>query len=121
MADPARLDDSDALLRAIAARFPNGSLNVFDRELRYVFADGEGLRAANLSAVDLVGRRLSDLFPPESVEHVESFYRRAFSGESVHFELPLLDRVYYISAGPLTTHDHVVTTIIAVPAFSFTP
>src|SRR3954468_8192976 len=100
------LQRPDALLRAIAARFPNGSVNVFDRELRYVFAEGEGLQAAGLSTDALLGRGLSDLFPPASVQHVEPFYRRAFAGESVHFDLPLGERVYYVSAGPLATeHD----------------
>jgi signal transduction histidine kinase len=108
------LDHPDALLRAIAARFPNGSVNVFDRDLRYVFTEGEGLQAAHLSTEALLGRRLSDLFAPASVEHVEPFYRRAFAGESVHFDLPLGERIYYISAGPLATEGDVVTLIVAV-------
>src|SRR4051812_2307636 len=94
------IQSPDALLRAIAARFPNGSVNVFDRDLRYVFTEGEGLQAAHLSTAALLGRRLSDLFP-HAMQLVEPFYRRAFAGESVHFDLPLGDRVYYISAGPL--------------------
>src|SRR4051794_19305576 len=97
------LQRPDALLRAIAARFPNGSVNVFDRDMRYVFTDGEGLEAAHLSTQALLGRRLSDLFPPAAVQQAEPFYRRAFAGESVHFDLPLEERVYYISAGPLST------------------
>src|SRR4051812_47498301 len=108
------IQSPDALLRAIAARFPNGSVNVFDRDLRYVFTEGEGLQAAHLSTAALLGRRLSDLFPLASVQHVEPFYRRAFGGESVHFDLPLGDRVYYISAGPLATEGDVVTLIVAV-------
>jgi signal transduction histidine kinase len=101
-------------LLGIAERFPNGSINIFDSELRYLFAEGEGLRAAGLSPGALVGKRLADIFSTESVAYVEPFYRRAFEGESVRFELPVFDRVYSIAAGPVTTHGSTVTRIIAV-------
>ena len=104
----------DGWLNAMADRFPNGSINIFDREMRYVFAEGEGLRAVGLSAGALVGKRLADIFSAESVAYVEPFYRRAFLGESVRFELRIFDRLYYIAAGPMTTEGSSVTRIIAV-------
>ena len=110
----------DGWLNAMADRFPNGSINIFDREMRYVFAEGEGLRAVGLSAGALVGKRLADIFSAESVAYVEPFYRRAFQGESVRFELPIVDRMYYIAAGPMTTENGSVTRIIAVTKTSRT-
>ena len=104
----------DEWLRRIAERFPNGAINIFDSELRYLFAEGQGLRAAGLSPGALVGKRLADTFSAESVAYVEPFYRRAFQGESVRFELPVFDRVYSIAAGPMTTQGSTVTRIIAV-------
>lgn len=104
----------DVILRAVAAHFPNGSINVYDRELRCLFADGEGLAADGLSPMALVGRRLADVFSPQSVARLEPFYRRAFDGATVRVDLPVLERVYTISAGPLTTEGGLVTAIVAV-------
>jgi signal transduction histidine kinase len=104
----------DKWLLGIPERFPNGSINIFDSELRYLFAEGQGLRAAGLSPGALVGKRLTDIFSAESVAYVEPFYRRAFQGESVRFELSVFDRVYIMAAGPMTTHGSSVTRIIVV-------
>ena len=106
--------DGDALLARVLDRFPNGSVNIFDRDLRYLYAGGEGLAATGLSSSALVGKRLHDLFTPESVKVVEPFYRRALAGESVRFDLPVFDRVYSVSAAPYVFDDDKVTSIIAV-------
>jgi hypothetical protein len=52
-----------ALTDVLLARLPNGPAAVFDGEYRYVFAGGDGLRAAGLSADYLTGRSLDELFP----------------------------------------------------------
>ena len=68
-------------------RLPNGSVAVFDREYRYVFAGGEGLRAAGLSAEYLTGRSLAELFPAPEVAVATRHYAHAFAGETPVFEL----------------------------------
>ena len=106
--------DGGDFLAALLERIPNGSVNVFDRDLRYVFAGGHGLAAAGLSPEMLVGRTLADLFTPESAALVEPFYRRALAGEAVRFDLPVFGRVYSISAGPFERDGESITSIIAV-------
>ena len=60
---PAALEHDDFLNKVLAS-FPNGSVNIFDRELRYVFAGDRGPGASGLTASMLVGKRLHDLFSP---------------------------------------------------------
>src|SRR5215217_6524222 len=55
------------LLDAMLQQFPLGSVNVFDRELRYLFAAGTGLERVGLSPASLIGKRLEDLFPADAV------------------------------------------------------
>jgi hypothetical protein len=107
-------------LSKVANLFPNGSINIFDRDFRYVFAEGLGLAAIGLSSNDLVGRTLEELFSANEVAVVEPHYRAAFSGESVQFELEVAGHRYLIAAGPLDVEDGVVQTIIAV-AQNLTP
>src|SRR3712207_8626857 len=38
-------------------------------------------------SADLIGKRLDDLFPADSVAYVRPLYGRAFAGEEVAFEL----------------------------------
>ena len=102
------------LLRHVASNIPGGSLNVFDRDLRYLFAEGRGLDQVGLSSEQLVGKTLAEIFPPESVEYVEPFYRRAFAGETVEFELEVAGRWYTIRSAPLRDSGGVVHAVIAL-------
>jgi PAS domain S-box-containing protein len=104
----------EEFVRQLLANFPNGSVNVFDRDLRYLLAEGRGLEEEGLAPEALVGKTIDELFPKESADLVGPYYRRAFSGEDVEFELPLGERTYSIAAAPLREEDGEVRTIIAV-------
>ena len=108
------LEQREKLVRQLLRNFPNGSVNVFDRDLRYVLAEGQGLRQEGLSPEMLVGKTLHELFPKESADFVMPYYQRAFAGEDVEFELPLGENVYSIHAAPLHEEGDEVCTIIAV-------
>jgi PAS domain S-box-containing protein len=109
-----RLLGRGEFVRQLLANFPNGSVNVFDRDLRYLLAEGRGLEEEGLTPEMLVGKTIEELFPKESADVVGPFYQRAFAGENVEFELALGDRTYGIFAAPLREENGEVRTIIAV-------
>jgi len=109
-----RLLGREEFVRQLLANFPNGSVNVFDRDLRYLLAEGRGLQEEGLAPEMLVGKTIEELFPKESADLVGPYYRRAFAGEDIEFELPLGGRTYAIFAAPLREEDGEVRTIIAV-------
>jgi signal transduction histidine kinase len=108
------MPDQTLLADVLLDRLPNGSVAVFDREYRYVFAGGEGLRAAGLSADYLTGRSLAELFPAPEVALAIRHYARAFGGEAPVFELITFGRHYAMAAGPLSRDDQGVSTIVVV-------
>ena len=108
------LAEREQLLRHVASNIPGGSLNVLDRDLRYLFAGGRGLAQVGLSSEQLVGKTLAEIFPPESIEYVEPFYRRAFAGETVEFELEVAGRWYTIRSAPLRDSHGDVNAVIAL-------
>jgi PAS domain S-box-containing protein len=108
-------ESEQKFVRQLLRHFPNGSVNVFDRALRYVLAEGQGLAQVGLSSEVLVGKTLDEVFSKEAVDVVKPYYRRAFAREAVQFELPVADDVYSINAAPLQYgEDGEVHTIIAV-------
>jgi PAS domain S-box-containing protein len=108
------LEQREKFVRQLLRNFPNGSVNVFDRNLRYLLAEGQGLRQEGLAPEMLVGKTLHELFPKESADFVVPYYQRALAGEDVEFELPLGGSVYSIHAAPLHEEGAEVRTIIAV-------
>lgn len=108
------LRNSEQLLHHLIRNIPNGSINVFDRDLRYLFADGQGLARIGLSPEQLVGRTLSEMFPPEAVDYATPYYRRAFAGEILDFELETGDHWYIIHTAPLEDAQGRINAIIAL-------
>jgi hypothetical protein len=104
----------ESFVEALFFRFPNGTLNIYDRALRYLYVGGDGLEAVGLTAGYLLGKTLHELFPPASVALVEPFYRQAFAGERVRFTILLFGRDYQISAAPFQYVAGAVDSIIVV-------
>jgi PAS domain S-box-containing protein len=72
--------------RTLVENFPDGGVFLFDEDLRYVRAGGEGLRDVGLSADDVEGRTPHDLFPDGIAEETADYYRTTLAGESCTYE-----------------------------------
>ena len=101
------------LLDAMLEQFPNGAVNVFDRDLRFLYVAGTGLDRIGLRPEHLVGHRLGELFP-EIVARVRPFFDRAFAGETVTFPLSVVGREYGICAWPLAEPPGAITAVAAI-------
>jgi hypothetical protein len=107
-------NDAISALHAQLGNFRDGSINIFDRDYRYVATGGDGLPRVGLTPAILTGHSLWDLFPRPSVQAAHRYYRRAFAGHHVTFTLHVFDRDYYVSAAPFSRSVDRVETIVAV-------
>lgn len=108
------LREKEEFQRTLLENFPNGSVNVFDRDLRYVLATGQGLAQRGLDAAQLVGKALGEVFPPEQVAVVRPYYERVLAGATVEFELRLGKIFYNVNALPLHDAQGSASHIMAV-------
>jgi diguanylate cyclase (GGDEF)-like protein/PAS domain S-box-containing protein len=92
----------DELYRTLARNFPNGSVFLFDRDLRYTLADGAGIKAMGLSSEAFEGKTLWEALSSEICEMLEPVYRQALAGSPASFEAPYGDRVYLVQVLPVT-------------------
>src|SRR3954452_8226071 len=109
------------LLDAMLRPFPIGTINVLDRDLRYLYATGADFERVGLSSDVVIGHRMGGLLPREGVAQVRPFYDRAFAGETVRFSVPALGREYSIPAWPLATQDGAINAIVALARETPTP
>src|SRR5205823_14681225 len=80
---------SEYLYRTVASNIPRGAVALFDRELRYIVADGAGgLDATGASKGVLVGKTIREVLPAYTWTHREPLWRGALEGRSVSAELP---------------------------------
>jgi len=98
------LEESQKLIRTLLENFPNGTLMIFDRELRFLFADGEGLRTYGPTREMIEGKTLFELFPEEIARPVELLFRKALNGERAVGEIPYEGETFEVRTIPLPDH-----------------
>jgi PAS domain S-box-containing protein len=101
----AALQQSEARYRMLASHFPNGVVLLFDRNLRFVLADGTGLGELGLSKTEVEGKTIWEVLPPETCELVEPFYRAALEGKASVAEVHLANQVYLAHYLPVQAED----------------
>lgn len=106
--------ESQKLYSAIAKNFPNGTINVFDKELKYLFVEGLELQELGLTKEKLIGTSYLDKISQEIRPMIEKELTEVFTGMSKDFELEHADQVYRINAVPLTNGDDRIDKILVV-------
>jgi signal transduction histidine kinase/CheY-like chemotaxis protein len=88
------LAESRERYRTVARNFPNGAVLLFDRDLRFLVADGSELAAMGLSPEVMEGRTVRAVFPPDVCAVLEPPCRATFDGASALFEFTFMDRIF---------------------------
>lgn len=99
--------------RALARSLPDAFVMLFDDELRYRIADGQGLRSFGLVSVETEGRTMPEVLP-ERAEELEPRYRAALQGATSRWIREVGGRVYALTASPVTTGDGEVAAGMVV-------
>jgi two-component system, cell cycle sensor histidine kinase and response regulator CckA len=100
-----RHDERAELYRLVASNIPDGAVFLFDRDLRYVLAEGSNFEEVELRSTDLEGRTIWEALEPEAAAAVEPSYRAALAGESSSFEMEFRDNVYQVTVAPTFDDD----------------
>jgi diguanylate cyclase (GGDEF)-like protein len=93
---------TERLSRALIHHLPNGRVAVFNRERRYLFADGQGFSGhPRLASDKIVGKTMAQVYTAYSLATMESLADRALAGEEAEAELSHEGHVYKVIAVPL--------------------
>ncbi|UKN01484.1 PAS domain-containing sensor histidine kinase [Paracrocinitomix mangrovi] len=95
--------ESQKLYSAIATNFPNGTINVFDEDLNYLFVEGLELAELGIDTSKLIGTSYLDKIAQKLRPKLEKELREAFKGSHKDFELKHQNAYYRINAVPLSS------------------
>jgi len=95
------LRESEGRYRTLARNFPNGAVMLFDKELRYIVADGRGLSSLNLDRELLENHTIFEVYTPETNAILEPYYRAVLKGRTEVFEVPIGELTYEVYAVPI--------------------
>ncbi len=108
------LTESQQLYNAIARNFPKGTINVFDKNLNYIFVEGQELFRYGVTSKMLVGTNYLERLAPEIRPIIEEKLRNVFSGNSLSFEVEHKANVYLLNAVPLADSKGKIKQILVV-------
>jgi signal transduction histidine kinase len=109
-----KLISSELLFRSIAENFPNGTIEILDKEFNYVFTDGKGYQSLMIDQKKLIGTPHLSIYDDNTSEKVNRFLEKVLAGEPVIFEVKV-DNQYYLKNGvPLTNSSNVIDRILLV-------
>ncbi len=95
-----KLQNSQKRYEMIARNFPDGTINVLNRELKYVFANGKELSKFEIAPEDLIGTEYLIRFPVEKRDGIRNTLMDVFDRKSlsVSFEFMYRGLLYTASA-----------------------
>ncbi|SFC00186.1 PAS domain S-box-containing protein [Halobiforma haloterrestris] len=96
------LEESEQRYRTLAEYFPNGLVTLFDHDLEYTLAAGQGFDKLPVDPDDLEGRSFDEVWPAETTETLEPAFRAALNGEQRSVELEYAGREWVLYAVPIT-------------------
>ncbi len=106
--------ENKRLFQAIARYFPSGAINVFDRNYRLIFTDGEEYRALGLNPAQFVGLSIQDIFAHKDLTEVKALYDKVFQGEAQSFEFENQGFFYQNTVVPLPDDDGKIDRVLGV-------
>lgn len=108
------LETSQKLFNLIASNFPKGIINVFDKELNYVFVEGQELDKLGITSQNLIGKNYTERFDKDLAKLLKVKFELVFNGEGISFEFEVGENFYVANAVPLKSSEGTVEQILVI-------
>lgn len=109
-----QLNESQNLYSIIARNFPNGTINVFDKELKYIFVEGKELYKLGITGDKLIGTKFTERLEPDVAKKIDHELKDVFKGENKTIELEYRNNYYVLYAVPLKSENGKIDRILVV-------
>lgn len=109
-----KLDKIQRLHDTMAHNFPDGVIGVLNKDMRYVLVDGKDLSEMDLTTMSMTGEQTFGNQNPRLPDETLAKLKKAFNGESVNCEVCINDKIYEVTAVPLTDPYNTVNEILCV-------
>lgn len=108
-----KLKESEELYATIARNYPNGTISVVDKNMNYVFVEGQGLYSLGITSEKLVGTSYADRLPKALAEDIINKLNHVFKGKNTSFEVEQNNEYYAMNAvGMLNSKNEIDRVLI---------
>ncbi|RZH66501.1 PAS domain-containing sensor histidine kinase [Natrinema altunense] len=96
------LEESEQRYRTLAEHFPNGVVTLFDHDLEYTLAAGQGFDKIPVDPAEAEGEHFDDVWPTETNRTLKPALQAALEGEERSVELEYAGREWVVYTVPIT-------------------
>ncbi|BAZ39206.1 multi-sensor hybrid histidine kinase [Calothrix sp. NIES-4101] len=97
----AALLECENICQILLDNSPNYALMLFDQNLRYLAAEGQGLTVFGIEPQTIIGQTIWEVFPHQTCVLIEPLYRQALAGETKVVEVLGNHHFYQINTIPV--------------------
>lgn len=108
------LRQGEELYRTLTQNLPNGVVFLFDRDMRFMGAEGTELQIFGLPKEEFQGKTLHETVLPEIYEVIEPVYRSTLQGTPMCIEIPYNNQVYLVQTFPVKDENSKILTGLAI-------
>lgn len=91
--------------RTLAENLPNGAVLLFDHDLRYQLAHGQGLETVGPPPSEYVGAHVTEVFSEPYASELVDIYEDTLRGRPDSFTMSFEDRVFQVETAPIHDED----------------
>lgn len=108
------LEKSKKLYDLISRNFPRGIISVFDKELKFVFIEGQELDRVGFTSQQLIGKKYTERYKDEHKSLIKTKLNEVFEGRGLSFEYEDAGVFYVVNAVPLKTHNRKIDQVLFI-------
>ncbi|MFN6538243.1 MAG: ATP-binding protein [Nostoc sp. EkiNYC01] len=108
------LRQGEELYRTLTQNLPNGVVFLFDRDMRFMGAEGTELQIFGLAKEEFQGKTLHETVLPKTYELIEPVYRSTLQGTPMCIEIPYNNQVYLVQTFPVKDENSKILTGLAI-------
>lgn len=89
------------LLQLVGENYPNGSISLIDKDLRFVYTNGSGFKKFGVDPLSFINKSIFDVLQPEVYVPIKNHLPRVFAGESIVHEVASHNAYFLNSYKPI--------------------
>ena len=109
-----QLTKSEQLYSTIAKNFPDGTINVFDRDYNFLFVEGKELLYNDINSKSLTGKNFIEFLPTSQHNTAIACLKKTFDGEACSVNIEIDDKCYTMDTTPLVEFNGSIHKVLAI-------
>ncbi|WP_215225593.1 ATP-binding protein [Echinicola shivajiensis] len=109
-----KLIESKQLYQSVAENFPKGTVDVLDRELKYIYTEGNEYKKLKVDPKTLIGSYHLEKYDDKTAAFAKGQLDKVMMGQTVIYEVSLNDQIYKKTGVPLKNERDEVFRILLV-------